>query len=182
MPYSWSPDFLVEFCTKRRALIEGKLKAKCRCPEVFIETLSLLKVSSFLSVDVAFQSVCVSACDFTLESFILRIDFTFFFFHIFNSILCHCFWFDYKDTLCLHVHNNNKNRCHCGPYHSYLFSPGILGVRLSPLLPPALLLCVCVCVCFCASVWTRSEFACAGTLKPLCLPSQQRARDWERLR
>lgn len=81
--------------------------------------------------------------------------------------------------------NTHTNITHCQ------FSPRILvcssfGLRC---LSPALCLfvcgmmcgCACVCVCVCLCLFEQGfAFACAGTLKHLCLPSRQRARDWER--
>lgn len=54
-------------------------------------------------------------------------------------------------------------------------SPGI-AVSVTPAF-------VCVCICVCVCVFEQSSaFVRAGTPKHLCLPSEQRAGDWERLK
>lgn len=71
-----SPKISAVFCSNSTALIDGKLKAKCRCLQGLHQdkrTLLLSEISSSSSVDVTFQSIFLSAYVFPLKSFIFAL-------------------------------------------------------------------------------------------------------------
>lgn len=130
-------------------------------------TLLLSEISSSLCVDVTFQSIFLSAMFFLQKKF-----------HLCSEVPTGFPPF----VTALHLITNLRARTHI--FTSLVLSgfsrdSGCLcELEFALSVSSSLSLCVHDGVCVCVRVFEQSfVFACAGTLKHLCLPSQQRGRD-----